>query len=179
MHNAIKCFLQHYHSDVYTNQVTLFLQLDLVVLLIIICNLPQPTLKRQDILSEVRWAVFYAMLLVPVLAFTWLMPLFDVLNIPLPETFQYVNTILMCLQVNLLNVTRYMHSMCELQFACLFISQVLLLCDWIYYIIGLLQGFFIFMVYGLGQRSVRMAIMRKKYQPLAYPSRANSSLIGE
>ena len=108
------------------------------MLLIIICNLPQPTLKRQDILSEVRWAVFYAMLLVPILAFTWLMPLFDVLNIPLPETFQYVNTILMCLQVNLLNVTRYMHSMCELQFAWLFISQVLLLCDWIYYIIGLL-----------------------------------------
>jgi len=116
--------------------ILLCILLNLVVLLIIICNLPQPTLKRQDILSEVRWAVFYAMLLVPVLAFTWLIPLLEVLKIQLPESVKYANTAMMCL-----------------------------------------QGFFVFLVYGLGQRSVRMAIMRKKYQPVAFHSRANSSLL--
>ena len=39
---------------------------------------------------------------------------------------------------------------------------------------SILQGFFCFLVFGLGQRSVRMAFMRKKYQP-TYPS---SALLG-
>jgi len=132
-----KCWLSYNNYVVMAmlGPILLFIVLDAAVLLIIVCNLPQPTLKREDILSEVRWAVFYALLLVPVLGFTWILPLLEVMKVALPLSFQYVYTTLMCL-----------------------------------------QGFFVFLVYGLGQRSVRMAVMRKKYQPAN--SRATSVLLG-
>lgn len=75
-------------------------QLDVSLLLIIICNLPQPTLKSEDILSEVRWAVFYAMLLAPVLAFIWLLPLMELLKVQLPAIFDYIYLGMFSLQVS-------------------------------------------------------------------------------
>lgn len=75
-----------------------------MILLVIVCNLPQPTLKREDILSEVRWAVFYAMLLVPILLFTWIQPLLDVLKVELPPEFDYIYIVTFSLQVSLSSI---------------------------------------------------------------------------
>lgn len=92
--------------------------------MIIICNLPSPTLKREDVLSEVRWAVGWAVLLLPYLCFIWVVAVLRVFKFEFGEMFNYT-------------------------YAALF---------------GL-QGFFFFLVYGIGQRSVRMGLIRKKYRP--------------
>lgn len=83
-------------------------QLNAVVLLIVICNLPQPTLKREDILSEIRAAVRLTILLVPVLGFMWSLATLKVLRLyDLGVIFEYVYVAVFSLQVN---STIYGHS---------------------------------------------------------------------
>lgn len=41
----------------------------------------------------------------------------------------------------------------------------------------LLQGLFVFLVYGLGQRSIRMAILRRKYRPASSIAAGTSQLV--
>lgn len=99
-------------------------QFEGATLLIIICNLPSPTLKREDVLSEVRWAVGWAVLLLPYLIFIWFIAVLRVFKFEFGEMFNYAHAALFGL-----------------------------------------QGFFFFLVYGIGQRSVRMGLIRKKYRP--------------
>lgn len=115
------------------------------------CNLPQPVLKREDILSEVRWAVIFSMMNVPILSFIWSLAVCRVFKIEFSDTLDYVYQILFYSQVGW-KATKY-------QVVChIYALRIIVLLPG-------LQGLLVFLVYGLGQRSIRQGILRKKYRP--------------
>ncbi|XP_064639912.1 uncharacterized protein LOC135495345 isoform X2 [Lineus longissimus] len=75
-----KCWLNADGNAIYSfvGPILLLISLNACVMMIVLCNLSTPAIKREDTLSDIRKAVKNTILLIPILGLTWVLGLLSV-----------------------------------------------------------------------------------------------------
>ncbi|XP_074646025.1 uncharacterized protein LOC141902276 [Tubulanus polymorphus] len=96
--SPIRCWLSTQGNYIYAfiGPILMFIVLNMCVLLIVMCNISTPAIKREDLIVDLRKATCNGVLLLPVLGISWLLGLFSVFDSAI--TVQYFFVIFNTLQ---------------------------------------------------------------------------------